>query len=55
MVALTSNETANTPGSRTASARTIREPETRHSISRPTSIIDIVDGSDENGQGIPIA
>jgi hypothetical protein len=55
MVALTSNGTANTPGSKTASARTIREPETRHSISRPTSIIDIVDGSDENSQGIPIA
>ena len=48
MVAPASNKTANTPGSRAASARIIREPETRHSISRPISIVDVVDGSDEN-------
>ena len=55
MVALTSNGTANTPGSKAASARIIGEPETRHSTSRPASIVDIIDGSDENSQGIPIA
>jgi hypothetical protein len=49
MVAPASNRTASTPGSRAASARAMREPETRHSISRPTSIVDIIDGSDENG------
>ena len=49
MVAPASNRTASTPGSRAASARIIREPETRRSISGPASIIDIVDGSDENG------
>ena len=55
MVAPASNRTASTPGSRAASARIIREPETRRSISGPASIIDIVDGSDENSQGILIA
>jgi hypothetical protein len=54
MIASTSNGTANTPGFRAASARIIREPETRHSISRPISIVDVVDGSDENSQGILI-
>ena len=54
MVASASNGTASTPGSKAASARIMREPETRHSISRPVSVIDIVDGSDENSQGIPI-
>ena len=49
------NGTANTPGFKAASARIIKEPETRYSISRPINIIDIVDGSDENGQGILIA
>ena len=33
----------------------MREPETRHSTSRPASVVDVVDGSDENGQGILIA
>ena len=54
MVAPASNGTASTPGSRAASARAMGEPETRHSIFRPISIIDGVDGSDENGQGILI-
>jgi hypothetical protein len=55
MVAPASNGTASTPGSRAASARAMGEPETRHSTSRPASVVDVVDGSDENGQGILIA
>ena len=55
MVASASNGTASTPGSRAASARIIEELETRHSISRPASIINVIDGSDENSQGILIA
>jgi len=55
MVALASNKTASTPGSKAASARTIGEPETRYSISRPVNIVNVVDGSDENSQGILIA
>jgi hypothetical protein len=54
MVAPALNRTASTLGSRAASAYTIGEPETRYSISRPTSVVDIVDGSDENSQGILI-
>jgi hypothetical protein len=55
MVASASNGTASTPGFRAASARIIEELETRHSISRPISIVDVIDGSDENSQGILIA
>ena len=33
----------------------MREPETRYSISRPASVVDVVDGLDENSQGILIA
>jgi hypothetical protein len=55
MVAPTSNGTASTPSSRAASAYIIEEPETRYSISRPTSVVNIIDGSDENSRGIPIA
>jgi hypothetical protein len=54
MVASASNRTANTSDSKAASAYIIRKPETRHFISGPVSIIDIVDGSNENSQGILI-
>jgi hypothetical protein len=55
MVTPTLNRTASTLGSRAASARAIEEPETRYSISRPTSVVNIVNGSDENSRGILIA
>jgi hypothetical protein len=54
MVAPASNKTASILSSRAASAYAIREPETRYSISRPTSVVNVVDGSDENSRGILI-
>ena len=48
MITLTLNGTANTLSFKVASACIIKELETRRFISGPASVIDIVDGSDEN-------